>query len=132
LFQPLDLITFAAFKREKCKVHVRRPVGSQVLEITQLMRAVEREPDPRNYRAVFRRAELTVHSRIFPPAASVDSRQLNGLIDSSTLPDSSEGDGNSGPSGNQWQTRPIPVFGFLNEANFPGEQRNHLPTQIIF
>jgi hypothetical protein len=30
LFQPLDLGTFAAFKREKREVHVERPVGSQV------------------------------------------------------------------------------------------------------
>jgi hypothetical protein len=30
LFQPLDLITFVAFKREKREVHVGRPVGSQV------------------------------------------------------------------------------------------------------
>jgi hypothetical protein len=35
LFQPLDLITFAAFKREKREVHVGQPVGSQVWEITK-------------------------------------------------------------------------------------------------
>jgi hypothetical protein len=45
LFQPLDLVTFVAFKREKCEVHVGRPVGSQVWEITKLMRALERETD---------------------------------------------------------------------------------------
>jgi hypothetical protein len=28
LFQPLDPLTFAAFKREKREVHVRRPAGS--------------------------------------------------------------------------------------------------------
>jgi hypothetical protein len=117
LFQPLDLVTFAAFRREKREVHVGRPVGSQVWEITKLMRAVERAADSTNNRAAFR---LTVNLRIFPPVALVDSHKLNGIIDSSTLPDSSEGDGNSEPSGHQRQTRPTPVFGFLNEANFPG------------
>jgi hypothetical protein len=121
LFRPLDLVTFAAFKREKREVHMGRLVGSQVWEIAKLMRALERATDSTNNRAVFRRAGLTVNLRIFPPVASVDSRQLNGIIDSSTLPDSSEGDGNSEPSGHQRQTRPIPVFGFLNEVNFPGE-----------
>jgi hypothetical protein len=42
LFQPLDLVNFAAFKREKREVHVWRPVGSQVLEIIKLMRALWR------------------------------------------------------------------------------------------
>jgi hypothetical protein len=121
LFQPFDPITFAVFKREKREVHVRRPVGSQVWEVTKLMRALERATDSTNNRAEFRRAGLMVNLRIFPPIASVGSRKLKGLIDSSTLPDSSEGDGNSRPSGHQRQTRPIPVFGSLNEANFPGE-----------
>jgi hypothetical protein len=31
LFQPLGLVTFAAFKHEKREVHVGRPNGSQVL-----------------------------------------------------------------------------------------------------
>jgi hypothetical protein len=121
LFQPLDLVTFAAFKRERREVHVGRPVGSQVWEITKLMRALERATDSTTNRAAFRRAGLAVNLRNFPPVASVDSRKLNGIIDSSTLPDSSEGDGNSEPSGHQRQTRPLSVFGFLNEANFPGE-----------
>jgi hypothetical protein len=121
LFQPLDLVTFAAFKREKREVRVGRPVGSQVWEITKLMRALKRTTDSTNDRAAFRRAGLTVNLRIFPPVTLVDSRKLNGIIDSSTLPDSSEGDGNSEPSGHQRQTRPIPFLGFLNEANFPGE-----------
>jgi hypothetical protein len=30
LFQPLDLVPFAGFKREKSEVHVKIPVGSQV------------------------------------------------------------------------------------------------------
>jgi hypothetical protein len=121
MFQPLDLVTFAVFKREKHEFHVRQPVGSQVREITKLMRALERATNSTNYRTAFRRAGLTVNLRIFPPIAPVDSRKLNGIIDSLTLPDSSEGDGDSEPSGHQRQTRPIPVFGFLNEANFPGE-----------
>jgi hypothetical protein len=119
LFQSLDLVTFAAFKRAKGEVHVGRPGGSQVLEITKLMRALERATDSTNNHAAFRRAGLTVNLRIFPPVASVDSRKLNGIIDSSTLPDSSEGDGNGEPSGHRRQTCPIPVFGFLNEDNFP-------------
>jgi hypothetical protein len=121
LFQPLDLITFAAFKREKREVHVGRPVGSQVWEIIKLMRALQRAIDSTSNRTAFRRAGLTVNLRNFPPVGSVDRHKLNGIIDSSTLPDSSEGDGNSEPSGHQRQTRPIPIFGFLNEANFPGE-----------
>jgi hypothetical protein len=91
LFQPLDLVTVAAFKREKHEVHVGQPVGSQIWEITKLMRALERATDPTNHRTAFRRAVLTVNLRIFPPVPSVDSRKLNGIIDSSTLPDSSEG-----------------------------------------
>jgi hypothetical protein len=121
LFQPLDHVTLVAFKREKREVHVGRPVGSQVWEIAKLMRALERATDSTNNRAAFRRAGLTVNSQIFPPVASVDSRKLNRIIDSSKLPDTFEGDGNSEPSGHQRQTHPIPIFGFLNEANFPGE-----------
>jgi hypothetical protein len=85
------------------------------------MRALERATDSTNKRPAFRQAGLTVNLRIFPPVASVDSRKLNEIIDSSTLPESSEGDGNSEPSGHQRHTRPIPVSGFLNEANFPSE-----------
>jgi hypothetical protein len=120
LVQPLDLVTFAPFKREKREVHMGRPVGSQVWEITKLMRALERATDSTNNRVAFRRAGLTVSLRIFPPVASVNSRKLNGIIDLATLPDSSERDENSELSGHQRQTRPILVFGFLNEANFPG------------
>jgi hypothetical protein len=98
-----------------------RPVGSQVWEIIKLMRALERATDSTNNRAAFRQAGPTVNLRIFLPVASVHSRKLNGIIDSSILPDSYEGDENSEPSGHQWQTRPIPVFGILNEANFAGE-----------
>jgi hypothetical protein len=121
LLQPLDPVTFAAFKREKNEVRVGQLVVSQVWKIIKLMRALERGTDSTNNRAVFRPAGLTVSLRIVPPVASVDSRKLNGIIDSSTLPDSPEGDGYSEPSGHQRQTRPIPVFGFLNEANFLGE-----------
>jgi hypothetical protein len=103
LFQPLDLVILAAFKREKREVHVGRPVGSQVWEITKLMRALERATDSTNHRTAFRRAGLTVNLQIFPPVASVDSRKLNGTIDSSTLPDGSEEDGNSELSGHQRQ-----------------------------
>jgi hypothetical protein len=85
------------------------------------MRTLEGATDSTTHRAAFRRAGLTVSLRILSPAASVDSRKSNGIIDSSTLPDSSKGDENSEPSDHQRQTRPIPVFGFLNEANFPGE-----------
>jgi hypothetical protein len=87
----------------------------------RLMRALDGTTDSTENRAAFRRAGLTVNLRIFPPIASVDFRKLKGLIDSSTLPDSSDGHGNSEPSGHQRRTRPIPVFGFLNEAHFPGE-----------
>jgi hypothetical protein len=121
LFQPLDLVTFAAFKRAKHEVHVGRPVGLQVWEIVKLMRALERATDSTNNLVAFTRAGLTVNLRIFPPVALINSRKLNGIMDSSTLPDRSEGDGNSEPLGRQRQTCPIPVFGFLNEVNFPGE-----------
>jgi hypothetical protein len=121
LFQPLDLVTFVASKREKREVHVGRPVEPQVWEIIKLMRALERATDLTNNRSAFRRAGLTVNLRIFPPVALVNSHKLNEIIDSSTLPDNSEEDGNSEPSGHHRQTRPVPVFGFLNEANFPSE-----------
>jgi hypothetical protein len=85
------------------------------------MRALERATDSTNDRAAFRQAGLMVNLRIFPSVPSADSRKLNGIIDSLTMPDSSEEDGNSEPWGHQRQTRPIPVFGFLNETNFPGE-----------
>jgi hypothetical protein len=93
LFQPLDFVTFSAFKCEKRKIHVGQPVGSQVWEITKLMRALKCATDSTNNRAAFRRAGLTVNLRIFHPVASIDSRKLNAIIDSSTLPDSFEGDG---------------------------------------
>jgi hypothetical protein len=101
LFQPLDLVAFAAFKCENREAHVGRPVGSQVWEIIKLMKALECATDLTNNRAASRRAGLIVNLRIFPPVALVNSRKLNGILDSSTLSDSSEGDGNNGPSGHQ-------------------------------
>jgi hypothetical protein len=121
LFQPLDLVTFPAFKREKREVYIGRPVGSQVWKLTKLMRALKRTTDSTNDRAAIRRAGSTVNLRVFPPVASPDSRKLNVIIDSPTLADGSEGDGDSEPSDHQKQASSIPVFGFLNETNFPGE-----------
>jgi hypothetical protein len=85
LFQPLDLVTFVVFKREKREVHVDRPVGSQVWKITKLMKTLERTTESKNNHAAFRRAGLTVNLRTFPPVASVDTRKLNGTIDSLIL-----------------------------------------------
>jgi hypothetical protein len=86
------------------------------------MRALERATDSTNDRLAFRWTGLTINLWTFPPVASVDSCKLNGIINSSKFPDSSEANGDSEPSGHQWQTRPIPVFRFLNEVNFPARK----------
>jgi hypothetical protein len=86
-FQPLDLVTFAAFKPEKREIHVTHPEGSQAWQIAKLMEALEHATDSFNNRAAFKRAGLRINPRVFPPVAFVESRQLIEMIDASVLPD---------------------------------------------
>jgi hypothetical protein len=69
LCQPLDLVTFAAFKREKREIHVNCPEGSQAWQIPKLAKALEHVMDSSNHRAAFKRAGLTINPRGFPPVA---------------------------------------------------------------
>jgi hypothetical protein len=118
LFQPLDLVTFAAFKREHREIHTDRPGQSQVWRITKLMKALEHATDSTNNRAAFKRAGLKINPAVFPPVALVDAAKLNEMIDSSTLPDTAEGNEEAGELGDEGRTRGIPVFGFVNEEYF--------------
>jgi hypothetical protein len=54
LFQPLDLVTFAAFKREKREIHVTHPEGSQAWQIANLIKALTHATDSSNNRAAFK------------------------------------------------------------------------------
>jgi hypothetical protein len=54
LFQPLDLVVFAAFKPEKREIRVNRPQGSQAWQLTKLMKAMEHATDSSNNRAAFK------------------------------------------------------------------------------
>jgi hypothetical protein len=56
LFQPLDLVTFCAFTREKCQVSVKLPKGSQIWQITQIIKALEHATDSTDNRVAFTRA----------------------------------------------------------------------------
>jgi hypothetical protein len=79
-------VTFATFNREKREIHVDRSEGSQAWQITKLMKASEHTTDSPNNPAAFKRVGLTIDPRVFPPVALVESRQLIGMIDTSTLP----------------------------------------------
>jgi hypothetical protein len=116
LFPPLDLVTFAAFKREKREIHSDGLEASQVWQITKRMKALEHITDSSNNRA-FRRGGLGINPRVFPPVATVDSRKLNEMINSSTLPDVGRDD----PARPASAGRRAPVFGFLNARYFRGE-----------
>jgi hypothetical protein len=119
LFQPLDLVTVAAFQYQKEEIYVDQPAGSQVWQITKLIKTLEHATDSTNNRAMFRRAGLIVNLRIFPPVALVDSAKLNGLIDAFTLSEACEADGGTVPSANGSRGQAIPIFGFLNADYFP-------------
>jgi hypothetical protein len=121
MFQPLDLVTFAGFKREKQEIDIDRPVRSQICCIAKLMKAPERAMDSRNNRVGLRVAGLQMNPRVFPPVASAHSVKLNEMIDWSTRTECAEGDEGIGELGNQLGNRPIPVFGFLNADHFPAE-----------
>jgi hypothetical protein len=64
LFQPLDLGIFAAFKREKRKIHVTHPEGPQAWQIAKLMKALEHATDSSNNRAAFKRAGLRINPQV--------------------------------------------------------------------
>jgi hypothetical protein len=100
LFQPSDLATFAGFKREKEEIYVIRLAGSQVWEITKLIKALEYVTHCTNNRAPFRDAGLTVNPRMFPLVVLMDSTKLNGLINTSSSPEIPEVHGGIGPSAN--------------------------------
>jgi hypothetical protein len=117
LFQPLDLVTFPAFRREKREIHVTE--GSQAWQMAKLMKALEHVMDSSNNREAFKRAGLRINPRVFPPVALVESRQLIEMIDASTLPDGAGVDGSTEPVVATQGPRATPVFGFLNGKYFP-------------
>jgi hypothetical protein len=121
LFQPLDLVTFAALKREKKEIYCDQPDRSQVWQITKLMKALEHATDSSNNRAAFKRAGLKINPAVFPPVALVDSGKLTEMINSTTLPEGDRSDegGEPGPGGPM--RRGTPIFGFLNARHFPTE-----------
>jgi transposase len=119
LFQPLDLVTFAAFKREKREIHVSRPDRSQTWQITILRKALEHATDSFNNRAAFKRAGLRINPWVFPPVALGEFRQLIEMIDASTLPDGAGVDGSAEPVVATQRPRATPVFGFRNGEYFP-------------
>ena len=118
LFQPLDLVTFGVFKRHKREVSVSLSKGSQVWQITKLMRAFEHATDSTNNRSAFKRAGLLVKPRIFPPVAMVNSRELHARIDATTLPEDATVVSGGERSGNHHGRSIAPVFGFINAADF--------------
>jgi hypothetical protein len=118
-FQPLDLVTFAAFRREKREIHVTHPEVSQVRQIAKLIMALEHATDSSNNRTAFKRAWLRINSLVFPPVALVESRQLVEIIDASTLPDGVGVDGTAEPVVTTQRPRATPVFGFRNGEYFP-------------
>jgi hypothetical protein len=119
LFQPLVLVTFTAFKREKREIHVTHPEGSQAWQIAKLMKALEHAMDSSSNRASFKRVGLRINPRVFSPVALVESLQLIEMIDASTLPDSAGVDGNAEPVVATQRPRATPVFGFRNGEYFP-------------
>jgi hypothetical protein len=123
LFQPLDLVTFAAFKREKREIHVTHSEGSQAWQIAKLMKVIERATDSSNNRAAFKLAGLRINPRVFRPVALVESRQLIEMIDASTLPNGAGVDGSAEPVVATQRPRATPVFGFRNGEYFPHQQR---------
>jgi hypothetical protein len=112
LFQPLDRMTFATFKRETKEIHVTHPDGSQAWQIAKLIKALEHATDSSNNRAAFERADVRINPRVFPPVALVESRQLIEMID--TLPDGAEVDGSVEPVVATQRPRATPVFEFRN------------------
>jgi hypothetical protein len=69
LGQPLDLVTFAAFKREKINNHVTHPESSQAWQIAKLIKALEHAMGSSNNSVAFKRAGLRINPRVFPPVA---------------------------------------------------------------
>jgi hypothetical protein len=118
LFQPLDLVTFAVFKREKREIQVKLPAGSQVWQITRLMKALERATDSATNRSAFKRAGLMINPRVYPPVAIVDTGELATRIDGSLLPMGEPAIGADGAPEDARPARREPIFGFLNEAYF--------------
>jgi hypothetical protein len=66
LSQPLGLVAFSVFKREKRESTVKLSEGSQVSQITKLMKVLESAADSSNNRSAFKRASRLTNPRIFP------------------------------------------------------------------
>jgi hypothetical protein len=115
LLQPLDVVICITIKHE---IRIDRPVGSQVWQITKLMKALGLASDSLNNCAAFRRAGPVINLRIFP---SVDSGNLNEMINSSTLSDTAEEGGENQSSGDEGRHSGRVDFGLLNVAYFRGE-----------
>jgi hypothetical protein len=111
LLEPIDFLTFAAFKREKRERYVVRPAGSQVWQITKLMKVLEHVTDSINNRAVLRRAGLMVNPQIFLPVMVVILCKLNGLINASNLSEAPEVDRGIRPPADRSRGSAIPIFG---------------------
>jgi hypothetical protein len=118
LFQPLDLVTFGIFKRQKREIQVKLPAGSQVWHITRLMKAYERATDSSTNRSAFKRAGLTINPAVCPPVAMVDSRELTKRIEESSLPSGERTIGHEAEPANPGPAPRETIFGFLNEAYF--------------
>jgi hypothetical protein len=69
LFQPLDLVTLAAFKREKREIYVTHREGSQAWQIVKLIKALKHVTDSSNNRAAFKRTGPRINPGVFPPVA---------------------------------------------------------------
>jgi hypothetical protein len=110
LFQPLDLVIFAAFKRDKREIHVNRHEGSRAWQMTKFMRVLEHATDSSNNHAAFKRTGLTINSLVFPPVAFVESRQLIEMIAASTFPDGAGVDGSAASFVVTQLPRAAPVF----------------------
>jgi hypothetical protein len=118
LFQPLDLVTFGVFKREHGDLMAKLPKGSQVWQITKLMKALERATDSSTNRAAFRRAGLVLNPAVFPPVAMVRDGDLRTRIAESQLPEAEPPiDSGLDPGDHSGDTR-RPIFGFLNRGLF--------------
>jgi hypothetical protein len=118
LFQPLDLVAFGVFNREHGDLMVKLPRGSQVWQVTKLMKALERATDSSTNRAAFRRARSVLNPAVFPPVAMVRDGDLMTRIAESQLPEAEPSiDSGLDPEDHSDDAR-RPIFGFLNRELF--------------
>lgn len=110
LSQPFDLVTCRAWNREKRTIYIDRADGSQVWQITKLMKVLEHPTDSSNCCAAFRHAWPMVSPWVFLPVV-LSSAKLKSMMESSTLPETNA-DGGRGWSGNIRRIQAIPVSDF--------------------